>query len=100
MREKPPRPALTANLRETEPLIFDILFYMEGGWRLSWGMAIYRCEARIISREKRGHSVVAASAYRAGLKLKDEHSGKMHDYSRRSKGVVETAIVGPDNAPG
>ena len=63
-------------------------------------MAIYRCEARIISREKRGHSVVAASAYRAGLKLKDELSGKMHDYSRRSKGVVETAIVGPDNAPG
>ncbi len=76
------------------------MFYMEGGWRLSWGMAIYRCEARIISREKRGHSVVAASAYRAGLKLKDEHSGKMHDYSRRSKGVVESAIVGPDGAPG
>jgi len=76
------------------------MFYMEGGWRLCRGMAIYRCEARIISREKRGHSVVAASAYRAGLKLKDELSGKMHDYSRRSKGVVETAIVGPDNAPG
>ena len=47
-----------------------------------------------------GHSVVAASAYRAGLKLKDEHSDKMHDYSRRSKGVVESAIVCPDDAPG
>ncbi len=44
--------------------------------------------------------MVAASAHRAGLKLKDEHRGKMHDYSRRSKDVVETAIVGPDNAPG
>ena len=34
MREKPLKPALTANLRETEPLIFDMMFYMEGGWRL------------------------------------------------------------------
>lgn len=44
--------------------------------------------------------MVAASAYRAGLKLKDERSGKTHDYSRRSKGVVESKIICPEGSPG
>jgi ATP-dependent exoDNAse (exonuclease V) alpha subunit len=62
-------------------------------------MAIYRCEAKIISRQNRGHSVVAASAYRSGSKLRDERNNRIHDYSRRQKGVVETAILRPENAP-
>ena len=39
-------------------------------------MAIFRLEAKIFSREKKGRSVVAAAAYRAGLKLKDELKDK------------------------
>lgn len=62
-------------------------------------MAIYRLEARIIGRGKTGRSVVAASAYRAGEKLYGEREQKTHDYSRRSRGVVATAVLAPDDAP-
>ena len=61
-------------------------------------MAIYRCEAKIISRGK-GHSAVAAAAYRTGTKLRDERAGKIHDYSSRTKGVVESVILRPENSP-
>src|SRR5580658_3294548 len=61
-------------------------------------MAIYRCEAKIISRGK-GHSAVAAAAYRTGLKIRDERAGKVHDYSSRTKGVVESVILRPENSP-
>jgi ATP-dependent exoDNAse (exonuclease V) alpha subunit len=60
---------------------------------------MYRCEARIVGRQKIGHSVVAAAAYRAGSKIWDERLGKTQDYSRRTKGVVETTILFPKNAP-
>jgi ATP-dependent exoDNAse (exonuclease V) alpha subunit len=63
-------------------------------------MAIYRLEAKIIGREKRGRSVVAAAAYRAGKKLFGEREGKTHDYSRRCKGVVESTILFPEGSPG
>ena len=62
-------------------------------------MAFYRLEAKIFSREKRGRSVIAAAAYRAGTKLKDEIRDKIFDYSRRTKGVVQTTILLPDAAP-
>lgn len=62
-------------------------------------MALYRLEAKIFGREKRGRSVVAASAYRSGSKLHDERYEKVHDYSRRSKGVIESVILRPDNSP-
>ena len=62
-------------------------------------MALFRLEAKIFSREKRGRSVIAAAAYRAGTKLKDELKDKIFDYSRRSKGVVESTILAPDGAP-
>ncbi len=62
-------------------------------------MALYRLEAKVISREKRGRSVVAASAYRSGSRLYDERHDKVHDYSRRSKGVIESMILSPSNAP-
>jgi ATP-dependent exoDNAse (exonuclease V) alpha subunit len=61
-------------------------------------MAIYRCEAKIISRGK-GHSAVAAAAYRTGLKIRDERADKIHDYSSRTKGVVESVILRPENSP-
>jgi len=62
-------------------------------------MALYRLEAKIIGREKRGRSVVAAAAYRDGRKLFGEREGKTHDYSRRSKGVVESTILSPEGSP-
>ena len=62
-------------------------------------MALYRLEAKIFSREKRGRSIVAASAYRSGSKMKDELHDKVHDYSRRSKGVVQSVILRPENSP-
>src|SRR5215469_13755986 len=61
-------------------------------------MAIYRCEAKIISRGH-GHSAVAAAAYRTGTRLQDERAGKIHDYSVRQKGVVESVILRPENSP-
>ncbi len=62
-------------------------------------MAIFRLEAKVFSREKRGRSVIAAAAYRTGTKLKDEISGKIFDYARRVKGVIETMILAPEGAP-
>ena len=62
-------------------------------------MAIYRCEAKIISRQNRGHSVVAASAYRTGSKIRDERNDRIHDYSRRQRGVLESVILRPEGAP-
>lgn len=51
-------------------------------------MAIYHTRVKTFSRAK-GHSAVAAAAYRAGLSLIDERTGARHDYSRRG-GVVES----------
>jgi ATP-dependent exoDNAse (exonuclease V) alpha subunit len=62
-------------------------------------MAIYRLEAKIIGREKRDRSVVAAAAYRAGTKLYDELKEKVHDYARRLKGVVNSTVLAPEDAP-
>jgi len=62
-------------------------------------MAMYRCEAKIMGRERRGYSVVAASAYRGGRDMRDERSGRTHYYARRTKGVVATTIVAPEGSP-
>ena len=62
-------------------------------------MALYRLEAKVFSREKRGRSVVAAAAYRNGSKIRDERYDKIHDYSRRSKGVIESVILRPEGSP-
>jgi ATP-dependent exoDNAse (exonuclease V) alpha subunit len=63
-------------------------------------MALFRLEAKVFSREKRGRSVIAAAAYRAGTKLVDEVREKTFDYTRRVKGVVQSAILAPDGSPG
>ncbi|WP_313928385.1 MobA/MobL family protein [Pseudoxanthomonas sp.] len=60
-------------------------------------MAIYHTRVKTFSRAK-GHSSVAAAAYRAGLLLVDEKTGARHDYRRRG-GVVETRCVVPTDAP-
>src|ERR1035437_2739711 len=62
-------------------------------------MALFRLEAKIFAREKRGRSVIAAAAYRAGTKLRDEIRDKIFDYARRSKGVVSSTILAPEGAP-
>jgi len=62
-------------------------------------MALYRLEAKVFSREKRGRSVIAAAAYRNGSKIRDERYDKIHDYTRRSKGVIESVILRPENSP-
>ncbi|WP_126946297.1 MobQ family relaxase [Xanthomonas sp. BRIP62409] len=60
-------------------------------------MAIYHANVKTFSRAK-GHSSIAAAAYRAGLLLEDERTGQRHDYRRRD-GVVETRCVIPEGAP-
>lgn len=59
-------------------------------------MAIFHMSAQAITRSK-GHSSVAAAAYRHGEKLTDEHTGEIHDYSKK-KGVSDSVILIPDNA--
>jgi hypothetical protein len=55
-------------------------------------MAIYHCSLRTFSRSE-GHSAVAAAAYRSGSMLKDERSGRLHRYHKRT-GVADT-FIGP-----
>lgn len=52
--------------------------------------------AQRISRSK-GHSSVAAAAYRHGEKMTDEHTGEIHDYSKK-KGVSDSVVLIPDGA--
>lgn len=60
-------------------------------------MAIFHLSVKIISRSS-GRSAIAAAAYRAGEKLKNEENGKTHDFSKK-KGVGYSEIQLPENAP-
>jgi len=60
-------------------------------------MAIYHLHADIV-RRSRGHSSVAAAAYRAGEKMYDERTGEWHDYTRKSD-VTHSEIMLPANSP-
>ena len=65
-------------------------------------MAIYRLSVTALSRSD-GRNVLAAAAYRAGVKLRDTcefftKAVKCFDYSRRS-GVVASGIVLPEATP-
>ncbi|EHD5769441.1 MobA/MobL family protein, partial [Escherichia coli] len=57
---------------------------------------IFHMSAQTISRSK-GHSSVAAAAYRHGEKLTDEHTGEIHDYSKK-KGISDSVILIPESA--
>lgn len=59
-------------------------------------MAIFHCQAKAISRAA-GRSATAAAAYRAGVCLKDERTGEIHDYSRK-KGIEYSEIITPDGS--
>jgi len=60
-------------------------------------LAIYHLNANVISRA-RGQSIVAAAAYRAGARLRDERYGTVHNYvGRRACAYAE--IMAPDNTP-
>ncbi|MDE8347581.1 MAG: MobA/MobL family protein [Acidocella sp.] len=60
-------------------------------------MAIFHMRAQIISRAA-GRSAIAAAAYRAGERLRDERTGQMHDYSRKAY-VEHREIMVPEAAP-
>lgn len=57
----------------------------------------YHSTMKAFSRGQ-GHSATAAAAYRAGLKLVDDRTGLIHDYSKR-KGVASVDMLAPDGAP-
>lgn len=61
------------------------------------GLAIYRLEARSISRGQ-GRSCVAAAAYRHACALSDRRQNMRHDY-RRKAGVLHSEILAPRHAP-
>ncbi|HCS27869.1 MAG TPA: MobA/MobL protein [Spongiibacteraceae bacterium] len=54
-------------------------------------MAIFYCQTSNMSRSK-GHSAVAAAAYRSGSKLKDSRRGCTHDYEGK-RGVIGRFLV-------
>lgn len=60
-------------------------------------MAIYHASVKSFSRGK-GQSGTAAAAYRAGLRVVDERTGKVHDYTRRG-GVAGWEMLAPAGAP-
>lgn len=57
----------------------------------------HHTSVKAFSRAK-GHSAVAAAAYRSGDELVDERTGEIHDYSRKS-GTDESFIIAPKDAP-
>ena len=60
-------------------------------------MAIYHCCIKIGSRSN-GQSAIAAASYRSGDKLKDNETGLISDYTKKS-GIVFSEISLCDNAP-
>ena len=72
-------------------------------------MAIYRFEAKIISRNgerstvasasyRTGKCATSAAAYRAGATLTDERTGQRYDYTNK-RGVMGAEIILPAGAP-
>ena len=60
-------------------------------------MAIYHLSIKTFSRSA-GRSATAAAAYRAGVKITDQRTGEVHDYTRR-RGVECAELVLPAGAP-
>ncbi|WP_372615314.1 MobQ family relaxase [Aquicoccus sp.] len=60
-------------------------------------MASYHLSAKIIGRSD-GRSVVAAAAYRAGVRIERAETGDCPDYTRKG-GVVSADLLTPDHAP-
>lgn len=60
-------------------------------------MAVYHFKMQMISRSA-GRSSTAAAAYRGGLEIHDERTGRTFDYTRRD-GVMDDTILAPNRAP-
>jgi hypothetical protein len=60
-------------------------------------MAIFHLSVKTVSRSA-GRSATAAAAYRAGVKITDERTGEIHDYTRKG-GVDSAELVLPAGAP-
>ncbi|RVT80662.1 hypothetical protein DXV76_20960 [Rhodobacteraceae bacterium CCMM004] len=61
-------------------------------------MAIYHLHARFVKRSE-GRSSVAAAAYRAGEKLRDERQGQTFDFRHKAGQVQHAALLLPEGAP-
>ena len=60
-------------------------------------MAIYSFRMQVMGRSA-GRSVTAAAAYRSGEQVKDERTGKVHDYTGKSD-IYDSEILKPETAP-
>jgi ATP-dependent exoDNAse (exonuclease V) alpha subunit len=60
-------------------------------------MAIYHFHGKAVCRSK-GHSAVAAAAYRAGEKLFDERRDCIHDYRPRRNGMTPATGAAPEGS--
>lgn len=60
-------------------------------------MAVYRLEAKVISRAK-GRSATASAAYRAGSLIEDQRTGQTFDYTNK-RGVLHSEILAPSGTP-
>ncbi|MFA1261866.1 MobA/MobL family protein [Xanthomonas axonopodis pv. fascicularis] len=60
-------------------------------------MAIYHTRIKTYSRAK-GHSALAAAAYRGGYLLTDFKSGARHDYRGRA-GIIQSCCLAPLGSP-
>lgn len=60
-------------------------------------VAIFHYSIKVISRSQ-GRSIVACAAYRAGVRLVDHDTGKVHDFTRKG-GVIYSEILLPSHAP-
>jgi hypothetical protein len=78
---------------------FEAKVISRGGGRSAVGAAAYRTGswARVTS-VRTGKSVTSAAAYRAAVVLEDERTGQRHDYSRK-RGVLGAEIMLPKGAP-
>jgi len=59
-------------------------------------MAIYHLSTKPIKRSS-GRSATASSAYRAGAKLEDKRTGKVHDYTKKSGVVFSKCLLATDD---
>lgn len=76
----------------------DTLSHFRGRERFEkTAVAIYHLSVKTISRSA-GRSATAAAAYRSGVKIEDEHTGEIHDYTRKG-GVESKALVLPPERP-
>jgi len=61
-------------------------------------VALFRIEARILTRSGRSN-MLAAAAYRAGARLYDQAHATCHDYIAKAGRVVASEIIGPSHMP-